>query len=107
MNWKYSESKISGLDDNGELMAEADFINGNDGVIDINHIYVSPKYRGQGMADKTMLTMVDFLREKNLQATASCSYANSWFSKNEEMYTDVIFGDMKNQAVACKIDGKH
>lgn len=107
MNWSYKENQIFSLDNNGEVISKVDFTKVDENTIDIEHVYVSPEYRGQGVADKTMLAVVDYLREKKLKATASCSYANSWFSKNEELYKDIIAIEMRTQAAACKINSEH
>lgn len=107
MNWTYKENQILSLDESGEIISKVDFTKIEDNMIDIEHVYVSPEYRGQGVADKTMLTVIDYLKEKNLKATASCSYANSWFSKNEEKYKEVIAKEMKTQVAACKINSEH
>lgn len=107
MNWNYKENQIVSVDENGTIISQVDFVKKNNDTIDIEHVYVSPEYRGQGVAGKTMLTVVEYLREQKLKATASCSYANGWFHKNEEKYVDVISPEFKNQAAACRIDGKH
>lgn len=107
MIWNYKENQISSVDDKGETISEVDFVKSDNNSIDITHVFVSPEYRGQGVADNTMLAVVEYLRNQNLKATASCSYANSWLNKNEEEYADVISAEMKNQAAACRIDGKH
>lgn len=107
MNWNYKENQILSLDNNGEIISEVDFVKMNNNTVDIEHVYVRPEFRGQGVSDQTMLTVVDYLKENNLKAIASCSYANHWFRKNEDICEDVIAAEMKSQPVACKIDGKH
>lgn len=107
MDWKYENERIYSVDEKGELMAEATFTHKKNGEIDIDHVYVNPILRGKGVAGKIMLVVVDYLREKGLKATATCSYANGWFKKNEELYSDIISNDIWNEVAACKIDGKH
>lgn len=107
MNWKYEEERIYSVDENEELMAEATFTHKENGEIDINHVYVSPVLRGKGVARKTMEVVANYLREKDLKATASCSYANGWFRMHEELYSDVMSKDIQEQPAVCKIDGKH
>lgn len=107
MEWTYETGRIYSMDDQNELIAEATYVTQDNGDINIDHVYVNPKLRGQGIADQTMLTVVDYLREKKIKATATCSYANTWFQRNEKMYTDVIANNGKDQVIACKIDGKH
>lgn len=107
MDWKYENERIYSVDENGELMAEATFVHKKNDEINIDHVYVNPKLRGQGVASKIMVAVVDYLREKELKATATCSYANGWLKKNSELYADVISKDISDEVNACKIDGKH
>ncbi len=106
MNWNYKENQIFCVDNNGDTISQVDYSKLDNNTIDIEHVYVSPEYRGRGVADKTMLAVVDYLKENRLKATASCSYASSWFNKNEEKYEDVIVSE-RSQVSACKINGKH
>ncbi|WP_088189644.1 GNAT family N-acetyltransferase [Desulfosporosinus sp. FKA] len=107
MNWKYEERRIYATDEKGELMCEATFVSKENGELDIDHTYVNPSLRGQGMAGKMMQVVADYLREKGLKASATCSYANSWLKRHEEGYADILSKDMADQAAACKINAKH
>lgn len=107
MDWIYEERRIYSTDEKGELLAEATLICKENGEVDIEHTYVSPLLRGQGVAGKMMSAVAAYLREKGLKATATCSYAYEWLKRNEKLYTDIISKDMDNQNMACKIDGKH
>lgn len=107
MEWKYSKGRIYSTDDNEDMIAEATYVTLENGIINIDHVYVNPSYRGQGIAEKVMLTIIEYLREHKLKATATCSYANAWFSKHTKEYEDLLSKDIKEQVIACKIDGKH
>lgn len=107
MNWIYENERIYSIDEKGELMAEVTFIHKKNGDINIDHVYVNPILRGNGVAGKAMLVVVDYLRKEGFKATATCSYASTWFKKHEDLYLDVIAKDMGDQVVACKINGKH
>jgi predicted GNAT family acetyltransferase len=107
MDWKYKEGRIYSTDEKGELLAEATFVRREHGEIEIDHTYVNPSLRGQGVAGKMMKVVADYIREKGLKATATCSYASDWFRKNAESYADILLKDHGDQAPACKINGKH
>ena len=107
MNWKYEYERIYSENDKGELMAEVTFKREKDEEVNIDHVYVNPVLRGKGVASKAMLVMVEYLRKEKLKATATCSYANDWFKKNEKEYLDVISDNNIDAVVACKIGGKH
>src|SRR6056297_583406 len=107
MDWKYEDQRIYSIDEKGELMAETTFVLKENGEVNIDHTYVNPALRGEGVAGRMMKVVAEYLREKGLKATSTCSYANLWFKRHEESYSDIISEDIDNEAVACKIDGKH
>jgi uncharacterized protein len=107
MDWKHEEGRFYSTNDEGQVMAEVTYVRKGNGCIDIDHVYVDPSLRGQGAAGETMKVVADYIRKQGLKATATCSYANAWFQKNEKEYSDIISSDMSNQALACKIDSKH
>jgi len=107
MNWKYEDGRIYGTDEKGELMCETTFVRKENGELDIDHTYVNPILRGQGMAGKMMVVVAEYLRKKSLKASATCSSANIWLKRHEKLYPDIISRDMDDQAVACKINVKH
>lgn len=107
MNWKYEDGRIYCTDDKGELMCETTFIRKENGELDLDHTYVNPILRGQGMAGKMMVVVAEYLRKESLKASATCSYANIWLKRHEELYPDILSKDMDAQAVACKINAKH
>jgi predicted GNAT family acetyltransferase len=94
MNWNYETGRVYSVDENGELMAETTFVATGDKTVEIDHTFVNPALRGQGVAGKMMETVAAHLRENGLKATASCSYASAWLDKHRESYADVIAGDI-------------
>lgn len=107
MDWKYEKGRIYFENEAGELMAEATYETMLNGELNIDHTYVNPSLRGQGVADKMMVAVADYLRKEGKKAMATCSYANIWFKKNEECYGDIIATDDEQTGCGCKIDGKH
>ncbi|MHB1315707.1 MAG: GNAT family N-acetyltransferase [Christensenellales bacterium] len=107
MDWCYEEGRIYSENEAGELMAEATYVRRENGEIEIDHTYVNPVLRGQGVAGKMMEAIVAYLRKTGQKAAATCSYAHEWFNRNEESCADILSADAKDQAAACKINGKH
>ena len=107
MDWKYENGRIYSEDENHELMAEATFVSKISGEVVIDHTYVNPVLRGQGVAGQMMEVVAEYLRKNGLKASATCSYANSWLKKNRQSYPDIILEDLDAEAAACKIDGNH
>lgn len=106
MNWNYESGRIYSVDEKGELMAEATYVAGAAGTVDIDHTFVNPVLRGQGVAGQMMEAVVVYLRENGLKATATCTYANAWLKKHRESYPDVVSDAIDSQDTACKIGGR-
>lgn len=107
MKWQYEKGRIYSVDEKNELVAEATFVFTEDAEVDINHTYVSPALRGQGVAGKMMEVVAENLKENKLTAKATCPYANAWLKKHRESHADIISKNIDDDAAACKIDGKH
>lgn len=107
MEWLYEYGRIYSINEKNELMAETTFILKENNEVDINHTYVNPSLRGQGVAGNMLEVVVAYLRKNGLKVTASCSYANSWFRKNKESISDVISDTLEGEDIACSINGRH
>ena len=59
-----------------------------DGVMHVNHTYVSDHLRGQGVAKQLLDKAAHYAREHELKINAICSYVESAFQKYDE-YKDV------------------
>jgi uncharacterized protein len=105
MEWKYEGRSIYCIDNNGELTAEATFNFIDNNLVDIDHTYVNPSLRGQGIAAELMKAVMEYIKAKGLKVTASCSYANAWLRKNKEEYSDIISEGLFDQEISCRIDG--
>ncbi|WP_417854726.1 GNAT family N-acetyltransferase [Xanthomarina gelatinilytica] len=62
----------------------------NNNTIDIDHTEVKETLKGQGIGYKLIDAAVSFMRENNLKAAPSCSYAKAVFEKKQDQYKDVI-----------------
>ncbi len=90
MKWNYENERIYSINDENELMAEVTFVFIGDNEVDINHTYVNPSLRGQGIAGDMLKLAVEYFRQKGLKATATCPYAVIWLKKNMATYSDII-----------------
>lgn len=106
MNWQFEQKRIYSTDEKGRLIAETKFHQNENGETDIDHTYVDPCLRGQGIAGNMMSVVAEHLRKKETKVTASCSYANLWFKRNKKTYSDIISENMFNEALACRISAK-
>ncbi|CCV63857.1 Predicted acetyltransferase [Alteracholeplasma palmae J233] len=69
-------------------------------VYNINHVFVDPSLRGQGMASKIMEALYNYMKEHNYKVIATCPYAVSWFEKNPEKNDILIESD---DPVVCNL----
>lgn len=85
----HDQNKIYLNDESNHMIAVVTFPKVRDNVVNIDHTYVDGSLRGQGIAGRLMEETVSDLRENNLKATLSCSYAVKWFEEHPEC-TDVL-----------------
>lgn len=72
-----------------DFIAHITFKNGGNNIIVIDHTFVDPSLRGQGVAGKLMKKVVDMAREEDLKCVPVCSYAVVAFKRHPE-YQDVL-----------------
>jgi uncharacterized protein len=84
MDFIYENNRIYLNDDNNNMIAEITFPNVSKEVVNINHTYVDKSLRGQGVADKLMTSLIEYLKENNIKANATCSYAVDWLNNHPE-----------------------
>lgn len=68
----------------GQTLAEITFPTFEEGVVNIDHTFVDPVLRGQGVAGQLMQHTADALRATGRKAVATCSYAQKWFSQHPD-----------------------
>ncbi|HNW04054.1 MAG TPA: GNAT family N-acetyltransferase [Oscillospiraceae bacterium] len=83
MEFQHEQDCIYANDPSGNRIAEVTFPTAN-GVAEINHTYVDPALRGQGIADKLLAAAVEQIRSAGLKAHPTCSYAVRWFAEHPE-----------------------
>ncbi len=99
MEFITEKDRIYATDESGGLIAEVTFPT-VDGVSVINHTFVDPSLRGQGVADKLVKLAADTIMERGDKIAAMCTYAVAWFERHPE-YPVVCSGP-----AACSIYGK-
>jgi predicted GNAT family acetyltransferase len=89
MDFIHESNRIYKKDMDGKVVAEVTFPSAGNDVVNINHTFVDGSLRGQGIAGKLMEETADQLRKEGKKAVLTCSYAISWFEKNEQ-YKDLL-----------------
>lgn len=62
------------IHENGERIAELTYEPTGDGVVVVDHTWVSDVLRGQGIARKLLDALVAWARASNTKVTTRCSY---------------------------------
>lgn len=68
----------------------------------IDHTWVDPSLRGQGVAGQLVKRAADALRSTGRRAHVTCSYARVWFERHPEE-TDVLVDGWENDPAACRL----
>lgn len=83
MELKKEKNRIFFEDEkNKTILAEITFPDIGEGLVDINHTYVSDTLRGQGIASLLVQEVVDELRLQHKTCITSCVYAKAWFKRH-------------------------
>ena len=106
MEFVHNANQIAVFAEDGRTIAEVTFPEVEEGVVNVDHTYVSGELRGQGVAGKLMGELVKDLEETGRKAVLTCSYAVDWFERHEE-YRGLLAKPDEKPPLACKIDGKH
>lgn len=98
MDFKENSERIWLEDKEGRTVAYVEFPEEN-GVANVMHTVVDGSLRGQGVAGKLMLKLVEKMKKEDRKLTLTCSYAINWFNKNRE-YGELLVDADKEYAKA-------
>lgn len=89
MEIKRGKSKFYIGESESEFTAHITFKNGGNNVIIIDHTFVDPSLRGQGVAALLIEKVVEMAREENLKIVPVCSYAVAVLNRGDK-YQDIL-----------------
>lgn len=89
MKFTREDGRINALDDDGQVMGFIAWRVLSDGVLNANHTFVDPKFRGRGIALYLLKELVAMARKEDKKIFATCSYVVKMFEHGNE-YSDVI-----------------
>jgi predicted GNAT family acetyltransferase len=82
MDLLYENNRIYLNNTHGKVIGEVTFSQLSQEIVNIEHTYVDPSFRGQGIADKLLRALAVKLRQEGKRAYPTCSYAIKWFEAN-------------------------
>ncbi len=89
MNFIYEPNKVYVENEEGKTIVLATFPAYSAGTVVINHTFVDPTLRGQGVASKLMYATCEHIKKLGLKVVATCPYAVVWFKRHHE-FDDII-----------------
>lgn len=104
MNFIYEPYQVSVKDEEGKVIILATFPKFNDhNVVVINHTYVDPSLRGQGVASVLMKETCEHIKTLGYKMVATCPYAVVWLKRHHE-YDELIDQEEQTKlAPECQI----
>lgn len=73
-------------DEQSKMIAEITFpaLASNDDVWDVNHTWVDPSLRGQGIASKLVVAVDELARAEGKKLIATCPYVITWYKRHAD-----------------------
>lgn len=84
MQFIHKDHQIYVLNEQGQIIVDATFPFIKPGIVVVDHTYVDPSLRGQGVASQLMHEVYNFAKSKHYKVVATCPYAVVWFKKHKE-----------------------
>jgi predicted GNAT family acetyltransferase len=89
VNFVHEPNMVYALGEGGNVAAFVTFPDLADGTVTIERVYVDESLRGGGVAAALMEQAYENIKSSGRRASATCSYAVSWFKKNPGM-SDIL-----------------
>jgi uncharacterized protein len=103
MNFIYENERVYVLNEEQKVIVNATFPLYSKGVVVIDHTYVDPSLRGQGIASELMLEVCKHIKSLGLKLVATCPYAVVWLKRHKE-FNDLIDLEVQTSlAPECRI----
>lgn len=84
MDYRVMSNAVEYVSDDGTVLAEVTFPEVEPGIVEVDHTFVDPSLRGQGIAGELLERATEAIGAQGLRARPTCSYAVRWFEKHHE-----------------------
>ena len=101
MEYRVISNRITAVEKD-QVLGEITFPACGPETVVIDHTWVDPSLRGQGVAGQLVKRAADALRSTGRRARATCSYARTWFENHPEA-ANVLAEDWDGGPAACKL----
>ncbi|SEL21962.1 hypothetical protein SAMN04488700_0448 [Carnobacterium iners] len=89
MNFEKTENRFYKNGDDGKMIAEVTYVPSGDDKVILDHTFVDPSLRGQGIAEELVNRVVEEMRKENKKIIPLCPYAKTLFERKSEIYSDI------------------
>ena len=76
-------------DDTGKLIAEVTYVPSGEGKVILDHTFVDPSLRGQGIASQLVDKVVEEMEKEGKKIVPLCPYAKELFDRKPEKYKHI------------------
>lgn len=86
--YQLETDRIIAVDEKGNCIGEIDFplAQGKQSVVNMNHTFVDPNYRGQKIADHLFDLAIAEIQKRQLKIIPTCSYVVVKFNRLPELH---------------------
>ena len=99
MQFIIENHKIYAQNEAGERLAESGFPpHWTKNTVSIDHTFVDPSLRGQGVAATLMKMTIEELRRSGRKAVPVCSFAQKWFDAHPEQADLLVNQSLSDKA---------
>lgn len=78
------KERILLVEEDGSQLGFITFPSVNSRVSNIDHVYVHPEHRGEGLASQLMELALSHLEQQGRQVILTCPYAQKWFPQHPQ-----------------------
>ena len=90
MEFEKGDNRFYKNDENGKLIAEITYVPSGEDKVLVDHTFVDPSLRGQGIAEQLVDRAVQEMKTENKKIVPVCPYVVSLFERKPEKYQDII-----------------
>lgn len=88
MEFEKSENRFYKNNEEGKMIAEVTYVPAGDTKVILDHTFVNPSLRGQGIAGQLVKRVVDEMRVEGKKIVPLCPFAKAEFDRKPE-YKDI------------------
>ena len=89
MEFEKSENRFYKNNEEGKMIAEVTYVPAGDTIVILDHTFVDPSLRGQGIAAQLVDRVVEEMGSEGKKIVPLCPYAKELFNRKPEKYKTI------------------